>query len=268
MREAKAAADRAIAADNTLAEAHAAKGMVEALCYFDWTAAEASFECARALDPKLPLIDYWHSLAILLPHGKIGEASQRIGHAQKAEPASILLQYYRGVLQYLQGNYADAATILEVAVELAPEYESAHLILGDAYLFLRREQEAMRQYARVREIAVDSPSCWKAAEAYASAVRGRTSEAKRLLKRLVRPSGTGYSWPYEVAVVYAALGEADTAFEWLDRAREDGVPTLAWLRYDPKFSRLREHPKFAGFLARLGLGADSETSVITQAARA
>ena len=254
MREAKTAAYRAIAVDNGVAEAHAAKGTVEALCDFDWQAAEASFECARALDSKLPLVDQWHALAILLPQGKIGEASRKIGHAQKADPTSILLHYYRGVLQYLQGKYEDAATILEMAVELEPEYESAHLTLGDAYLFLGREQEAMRRYARVKELAVDSASCWRSAEAYAHARAGRTSQAKRLLRRMVTAKGTGYSWPYEVAAVYAALGEEDEAFGWLERAREDGVPTLAWLQYDPKLSGLRKHERFAELLRRLGLG--------------
>ncbi len=265
MREAKTAACQAIAADKNLAEAHAAKGVVEALSEFDWKSAEASFECARALDPKLPLIEQWHALAILLPHGKIADASRKIGHAQRAEPTSILLHYHRGVLHYLQGNYEDAATILEVAVELEPEYEAAHLALGDAYLFLGREEEAMQQYARVKEVAVDSPSGWKSAEAYAHAIAGRTSQAKRLLTRLVRSAGTGYSWPYEVAIVYAALGEADTAFEWLERAREDGVPTLTWLQYDPKFSGLRDHPRFAELLNQLGIEGRSETGrVIAQ----
>lgn len=258
MREAKTAANRAIAVDNASAEAHAAKGMVEALCEFDWAAAESSFECARALDSKLPLIDHWHALAVLLPHGKIEEASKRIGHAQKAEPTSVLLHYYRGVLHYLQGNYRDAATILEVAVELEPEYESAHLMLGDAYLFLGKEEEAMRQYDRVMDITESSPSCCKSAKAYAYAMSGRSTEAKRLLKRMVRAAGTGYSWPYEVAIVYAALGDAETAFEWLKRAREDGVPTLTWLQYDPKFAELRQHAGFAELLAELGLGARSD----------
>ena len=262
MREAKAAAYRAIAADNTLAEAHAAIGMVEALSEFDWNAAESSFECARALDSKLPLIDHWHALAILVPNGKIDEASKRIGHAQKAEPTSILLHYYRGVLQYLQGNYRDAAIILEVAVELEPEYESAHLMLGDAYLFLGKEEEAMRQYDRVMEIAESSPSCGKSAKAYAYAMSGRLTEAKRLLNRMVRAAGTGYSWPYEVASVYAALGDAETAFEWLQRAREDGVPTLAWLQYDPKFAELRKHAGFAELLVELGLNADSAANAV------
>jgi len=253
MREAKTAAYRALVIDKNSAEAHAAIGMVEALCEFDWEAAEAAFESARALDANLPLIDQWHALAVLLPRGKIAEASKRIAHAQRAEPTSMLLHYYRGVLQYLQGNYEDAAAILEVAVELEPKYESAHLALGDAYLFLGREKEAMQRYARVRELAVDSPSCWKSAEAFAHATNGRRSEAKRLLKKLIRPAGTGYSWPYEVAIAYAALGEEDMAFEWLERAREDGVPTLAWLQYEPKFAGLRKNPKFAEFLRRLGL---------------
>ena len=253
MREAKTAALRALVVDRNSAEAHAAMGVAEAWCEFDWDAAEAAFDTARALDSDLALIDQWHALTILLPHGKIAEARRLIEQAQRAEPTSILLHYYRGVLEYLQGNYADSARILETVVELEPGYESAHLTLGDAYLFSDREREAMEQYARVREIAGDSPSCWRSAEAFAHATNGRRSEAKRLLKRLLRASDGGYSWPYEVAIVYAALGEEQAALEWLERAREDGVLTLAWLLYEPKLRGLRKHPDFTKLLSRLGL---------------
>lgn len=258
MRQAKTAAFRALAADRNLADAHAAMGIVEALCEFDWDAAEAAFASARAIDAELPLIDQWHALAVLLPSGKIAEASKRIAHAQKAEPTSVLLHYYRGVLEHLQAKYEEAAQILEVVIELEPEYESAYLTLGDAYFFLGSEREAMEQYARAREIAADSPSCWRSAEAFVHAMSGRRAEARRLLRQLLRVSDSGYSWPYEVAIVYAALGEEETALEWLERAREDGVPTLAWLLYEPKLAGLRKHPEFAELLGRLGMQSRSD----------
>ena len=253
MRQAKAAAERAIELQSDLAEAHAAKGLVEALCEFNWKRAEASFQRARAADPRLPLTDQWHALGLLLPQGHLEEAHKRIGQAQHAEPTSILLHYYRGVVEYFRGRFEAASKIFEVVVELEPEYEAVHLTLGDCCCQLGMDERALECYQRVIDLEEENAQCGSAAISYLQAIRGRERGATAIVDGLVPPTGHGHSWPYEVATVYAALGQAEAAFEWLERAREDGVPQVAWIQFDPKFAMLRGDPRFGRFLRTMGL---------------
>ncbi len=84
------------------------------------------------------------------------------------------------------------------------------------------------------------------AEAYAGA--GRREDALRILEE-VRGSAID---PLNVAVVYAALGEADAAFEWMEKAYERRSVGVTWIRVAPRFDPLRADPRFDDLLRRIG----------------
>jgi tetratricopeptide (TPR) repeat protein len=82
---------------------------------------------------------------------------------------------------------------------------------------------------------------------------GKRGEAMRLLDELKESSKQGYFSPYDVAVVYTALGEKDQAFEWLQQAYEERSGALTHLKVDPRFDSLRLDPRFQDLLRRVGL---------------
>ena len=87
------------------------------------------------------------------------------------------------------------------------------------------------------------------------AISGRLEEAKRLLQELTELSTKRYVSPYRLAVVYAGLGEIDSAFEWLDKAIQDRSVWLIHLHLarDPRFNRLRSDPRFAEIIRCIGV---------------
>ncbi len=65
-----------------------------------------------------------------------------------------------------------------------------------------------------------------------------------------------YIAPYNVAVIYAGLGEKDQAFTWLNRAYDDRSYTLVeYLTTDARLDSLRSDPRFDELRRRTGLPA-------------
>jgi serine/threonine-protein kinase len=75
----------------------------------------------------------------------------------------------------------------------------------------------------------------------------------KLLHRLDSLSRTRYITSFAVAVVHVGLGHPDSAFAWLDRAVEERTHWLVWLNRDPRWQPLRNDPRFAALVHRVGL---------------
>jgi hypothetical protein len=87
---------------------------------------------------------------------------------------------------------------------------------------------------------------------FAYAAAGLPDRARMLLDRLALLGARRYVSPYAVAVLWAGLGSAGDAFEWLRRGVENRCETMPWLRRDPRMAALRDDPRYAPLLAALG----------------
>ena len=89
--------------------------------------------------------------------------------------------------------------------------------------------------------------------AYAATRAGDTARARAILEELLTSSRQRYISPFNVAVVYLALGQRDDCFAWLEKAYQDHDVRMSFLRVDPKWNALRSDPRFASILKRIGL---------------
>jgi predicted Zn-dependent protease len=88
---------------------------------------------------------------------------------------------------------------------------------------------------------------------HAYAVSGRRDEAMKILGDLKHRSKREYVSSDEVALIYAALGEKDQAFTWLEKAYAEHAFVLAYLKVEPMLDSLRSDPRFADLVRRVGL---------------
>jgi len=88
---------------------------------------------------------------------------------------------------------------------------------------------------------------------HAYAVSGNKVQTLKVVYDLKELSKTSYVPPYNIAIVYAGLGEKDQAFAWLDRAFSERSGYLTWLTTDPQLDVLRSDPRFADLVRRVGL---------------
>jgi tetratricopeptide (TPR) repeat protein len=113
-------------------------------------------------------------------------------------------------------------------------------------------KEAIAELELARTLSGNAPRALSGL-AYAHAIAGQKAAARKLLDNLSRLSKEEYVAPFDIAVVYGALGEKDRAFAWLEKAYEDRHPWLVMLRVTPKVDPLRSDPRFDNLCRRVGL---------------
>jgi hypothetical protein len=98
-----------------------------------------------------------------------------------------------------------------------------------------------------------SPALATAGLGVVAAARGRVEEAQAALADLEAETRTRYVSPVAFVMVHAALGQADPAFAWLDRAFDERRGWLAYLNVEPLLDPLRADPRFRRLQERMRL---------------
>jgi tetratricopeptide (TPR) repeat protein len=245
--KAREAADRALALDPNLAEAHAAMGGIKNNYDWDWAGADASYQKALALESgNATVIRGAASLAATL--GRFEEALSLDRRAAELDPLSASTQNNIGLFAYRSGRLDEAVVAFKRVLELNPEGPVAHCFLGKAYLAESRPQEALAEIER------EPDTSWRLyGLALAYKALGRKKESDAALAELV--SKYHAESAFQIAEVYAFRGESDRAFEWLERAYVQRDGGLAEMKGDPLLKSLEHDPRYAAFLKKMHLPA-------------
>ncbi len=247
--KAKEAALKALAIDETLAEAHASLGYVDAVYDYDWSGGEREFQRAIALNPSYA--DAYRQYGITLrDEGRLEEAIAQHTRALELDPLSLIINRALGLTFYYSRQYDQAIEQERKALELDPKLSPAHESLGRAYLQKSMFKEGIAEFENLLAISPGYPLALSDL-GYAYAVTGRRAEALRVLDQLNELSKQKYVQAVLRARIYAGVGEKDKAFEWLEKGFEDR--TLPAIKVDPTFDPLRSDPRFADLLRRMNL---------------
>ncbi len=252
---AKAAAERALEIDSSLAEAHTCLAKVKTDYDWDWLASEAEFRRAIDLNPNYAPTHQWYALHLMAME-RFDEASAQIKLAQELEPLSLSINVSMGLPFYWSRQYDQAIEYFRKTIEVDHTFSLAHVLLGQAYLHQGLHEEAISELQTARQF--DNTPQVQAMLGYAYTVAGKTSEAEQILGELETLSARRYVSPYLRALIYAGLDDKAQAFKWLDRAYEERNEWLVWLKVDPKLDSLRADPRFADLLRRVGFAALSQ----------
>ena len=209
-RQARAAADRALALDGNLADAHARIGSIKIVYDWDWAGAEASLRRALALEPGNVLA--LQSLARLVSNlGRLDEALRLARRVVEIDPLSSASWMVSECGRTYAGRFEEAVSAWKKALELSPERPSLHGLLGMAAVLQGRPQEALA------EIQKEPDALWRLyGLAIAHHALKDNKHADEALTELIARFKDDAA--YQIAAVYAFRGEADRAFEWLDHA--------------------------------------------------
>jgi TolB-like protein/DNA-binding winged helix-turn-helix (wHTH) protein/Tfp pilus assembly protein PilF len=246
---AKAAASRAVELDDTLANAHTSLARIAMVFELDWSGAERSFTRAIALDPNDASAHHWYS-HYLIATGRFDESLAESRRALALDPLDVPMNAHLG-FHFLHARQYDLAVAqLRRTIEMDPSSEMAHGLLGAAYERQGLYDDAIAAYRKSME---RGGADLRGNLGHAYAVSGRRDEARRLLGELLEESARKYVSPYNVATIYAGLGEADETLVWLEKAYVQRDSNIVNLNVASEFDAFRSDPRFVGLLGRIGL---------------
>ena len=244
-------AQRALEIDHSLAEAHTALALATIYDY-DFSTAEREFERAIELNPR-----YAHAHAMfsfdLVVTGRYEEAYTEVQRALRLDPLSSITNSIAGWVYFYGRRYDQAIEQLQKTLELDPRSGTAWGFLGWAQSCKSLHESAIVSLRKSCEIwPGSSPVAWLG-QVYATA--GYRGEALKILEQLQELSKQQYVTPYGVGRIYAALGQKEEAFCWLETAYEQRANWMVLLKVDPLFDDLRSDPRFQDLLRRMNFAS-------------
>lgn len=251
LQKAKAAAERAVFLDDSLAEAHTSLAILAP--YFDWNWAESKKHYARAieLNPNYATAHHWYGDAYLEEMGKVDEALAEIEKAEQLDPLSPIIATDHGKALILARRYDDAIRQLNKALELDSNFSLAHYWLYYAYTEGGKYREASAELQKAGPLL--GPNRSLAEAAFLEARSGNKEHARIMLSEVLQNSQREYVNPAAVVFACIALGENDQAFDWLEKGYAERLPFMGSLKVMPVLDPLRSDPRFADLIRRVGL---------------
>ena len=246
------AAQKALAIDESDGGAHLSMAIVTHWYDWNWAAAESEFKRAIELNPNNWEAHTYYSW-FLAPMGRNDQSIAEAKRAQQADPLSGFANFNVGGALVFARQWDPAIEQLHRAIEVDPTFWFSHCFLGRAYEQKGKLPEAIAEFQRALELEEDNAEIWSGL-GHAYALSGKRAEAQKVLEHLKAVSAHNWVAPYNIAVIYAGLGEKEQAFAFLDQAYKDRsyyLPT--YLATDARIDSLRSDPRFVELRKRVGL---------------
>jgi tetratricopeptide (TPR) repeat protein len=248
--DARKCAEKAIELDESILAAHTYLGAV--YLFHDWNWAAAEIELKQGIGSTFHMASltlYGFYQAAL---GRLPEAFETLRRGQELEPLAAAHRNELAMAFNWLRQHDQAIVEGQKAIDLDPNFPLAHAELGIAYVQQGRTKEAIALLGRAVDLGQKHPSVLGIL-GYAYGAAGKRPEALKVVEELtaVAPGRFGFALP--IARTFAALKEADQAFEWLRKACKERSPFVIWLKVDPTLDNLRSDSRFNQIVKDMGL---------------
>ena len=254
---ARRAVERALELEPDLTEGLTRLAWIRMSHDWDWAGADAVLRRALELEPfnlEVVLPAAWLAAAL----GRFDEALRLDRRAIELDPLRVATYSNLGYHAYYAGRLDEAEAALREGLELNPRLPGIRQHLGLVHLARSDARAALA------EMEQEPEPLWRdQGLALALHAAGRAAEADAALAGFVETHGDDAA--FQVAEIHAYRGETERAFEWLERAYELRDPGLAELKGDPLLASLHDDPRWAVFLAKMGLAGEPSRAAARRA---
>jgi DNA-binding winged helix-turn-helix (wHTH) protein/tetratricopeptide (TPR) repeat protein len=245
MEKGRGAALRALELDPKNANGLTELAVIEMNYDLDYAQAEKHFNAARESDAGLARM--WHGFGLLRAYqGRVEDAFTYIGRAREIESTQLLYTGSYGNLLYHTRKYAEAIAHARSLIASQPRFDAVRAMLIRALVASGDVKGALEQLPlRFSEVPFTSD------DGFVYAHAGRRDDALAQIERLKRRATEGYGMGYEIAVIYAAIGDKENGCAALMKSLTDHSQWIGWMKLDPRMDPLRGEPCFAQAQNRL-----------------
>jgi TolB-like protein/Tfp pilus assembly protein PilF len=256
--KAHAAASKALELDPTIAEGHAELALVEFYYDWDWHRSEQEFRRAIELNPNYATAHQWYSY-YLSAMGRFPEAVEEALKAQQIDPLSLAINATLAGRYRDSGQYGQAINFAQRTLEMDPNFVPAHSVLGATYEAEGSWAQAILEYQKAVELSQNNPTSL-AALGCAYGYSGNREKARDILATLRDASKIHYVSAFDMAAVFAGMGENDNAFHWLEKSYSERESQMAFLGITRRMNGVRSDPRYSDLLHRMHLNPPSASN--------
>jgi eukaryotic-like serine/threonine-protein kinase len=242
------AAKKAIALDDRQAAAHAVLGSALLTHEWNWAGSEKELQRAVNLDPNNAEAHMEYG-ALLVALRRFDEAVAEERKAAELDPLSTMITATLGWSLVQAHRYDEAGEVLKKVLELEPDFALAHIFLADSYILSGKSDLAIAECHRIVSAG------WEEGDtllAISYALAGKKPEAQGELQKATEEYRHKREGAPFIALVYAALGDKDRAFQWLDQGYRDKDHSMVYVNAYALFDGLRSDPRFPSLMKRIG----------------
>ena len=249
LQRAQSSAERALAIDPQLAEAHAVLAMVRLSYRWDRAGSEQEIQEAIRLNPSSALAHQYYSTT-LTTMGRFDDAIAEARRALELDPLSAPASTTLGIRYWYAGRLAEAMIQFSKTIDANPEFAIAHWGLGQTHLANGNNARAIDELQRAVDLSGNS-AYMRAHLAFGLAKAGNRDRAISIQHELEGESGERYQSPYHHALIALGLGERQGMMRALERVFADRSGWMVFLSVEPEFAGVRATPEFQHLLARI-----------------
>jgi TolB-like protein/DNA-binding winged helix-turn-helix (wHTH) protein/Flp pilus assembly protein TadD len=249
LQRAQSNAERALAIDPQLAEAHAVLAMVRLSYRWDRVGSEQEIREAIRLNPSSALAHQYYS-TMLTTMGKFEQAIAEARRALELDPLSAPPSTTLGIRYWYAGRMAEATIQFTKTLDAHPEFAVAHWGLAKTHLANETNDRAIDELQRALELSGNS-TYMRAQLAFGLAKAGNRERAMSIQRELENESRERYQPPYHQALIALGLGDYAAMMRALERVFADRSGWMVFLPVEPEFANVRETPEFQRLLARV-----------------
>lgn len=248
---AKSAAEKALALDPALGDAHSILGVVAAISEYDWRTAEQHFQTALSIEPVSALVRVRYVLYFRAWHRQYEGSDEHCRKALETDPLSMIVHFLLVMLSCWKGNFEQARQLGAKALLISDNFVFVQLAMGVANFHLGYFEESAKNFQKTVDLGWYSLGPGFLALVYTRA--GNREAADRLMQQLEERKKTSYVSAVSFAVYYASLGDSDRFFQFLMVALSDRDPYLLGIIGDPVFDSFRADPRYRRIIAEMHL---------------
>jgi adenylate cyclase len=248
---AKKFAGKAIALDESQAEAHASLAYVKFRIDWDWPGAESEFKRALQLKPSYARAHEWYALYLSIL-GRFDDAMKEMLRAQELDPLSASVSTGIGRIYHFEYKIDQAIAQFKKTLDLDPEYAEAYFGLGMTYMIDRRYEESIAVTKKAIQLS-GNRLVMMSMLGYAEGLAGHKEETRRIIRELRDLSAKSHVSPYYFGILEMGLGRMDVAYRYFEQAYKERDGILIFLAADPIAERSWNDPRFAELVKKMGL---------------
>ena len=246
-RKSMDALGKALAIDPNISEAYSALCLNKLRYEYDFAGAESSCKRALELDPDSS-IGHKSYATFLYSRGRSDEAIAEIKRGMELQPLSLQFQQVYALTLYYARRYEEEEVQWNRLLELNPTHSFIY-----TRLFINLAQQGKEDKAfdfLIKKLTLADQPDNEAIESFRSAFaasgwRGVTME------RIKHPELEGFTGPFDIACLYASVGDKDKAFQYLEKAYQERNYRISVLQVEPQLDPLRDDPRYADLVRRV-----------------